>query len=125
MKKRFLALPALALALACGMAQAQTFRCGGIGTAEQDQFKAEASQHDALLTFALSTGAYVSDVDVTVTDGRGKTVVQGRCGGPLMLLDLPGKGTYRVNASYEGKAQSKSLSLGAKPARAVFTWPAG
>jgi len=124
MKIRFLALPALALALSCGLAQAQSFRCGGIGTAEQDQFKAEASQHDALLTFALSTGAYVSDVDVRITDGSGKTVVQGRCGGPLMLVDLPGKGSYQVNASFEGKAQSKSLAVGAKPARATFTWAA-
>jgi hypothetical protein len=124
MNKRFLALPALAFALACGMAQAQTFRCGGIGTAEQDQFKAEARQHDAMLTFALSTGAYVSDVDVSVTDSRGKTVAQGRCDGPLMLLDLPAKGKYRVTAAYEGKSLTRSLSVGAKPARAVFTWPA-
>ena len=124
MNTRFFALPALALALACGMAQAQTFRCGGIGTAEQDQFKAEAAQHDALLTFALSTGAYVGDVDVRITDKAGKVVVQGRCGGPLMLVDLPAKGTYQVNATYEGKAQSKSLAVNAKPARASFTWAA-
>lgn len=121
MKIRYLAL---ALALGCGFAQAQTFRCGGIGKAEQDQFKAEAAQHDALLTFAVSTGAYVGDVDVRVTDKAGKVVVQGHCGGPLMLLDLPGKGTYRVNATYEGKAQSKSLAVNAKPARATFTWAA-
>jgi hypothetical protein len=121
MKIRFLAL---ALALTCGFAQAQTFRCGGIGQAEQDQFKAEAAQHDALLTFALSTGAYVSDVDVRITDKAGKAVVEGRCAGPLMLVDLPAKGTYQVSATYEGKVQSKSLAVATKPARASFTWPA-
>jgi hypothetical protein len=124
MRTRFLVLPALALALACGFAQAQTFRCGGIGQAEQDQFKAEAAQHDAMLTFALSTGAYVSDVDVRITDKAGKAVVEGRCGGPLMLVDLPGKGTYQVSATYEGKAQKKNLAVAGKPARATFTWPA-
>jgi hypothetical protein len=124
MNKRFLALPAMALVFACGLAQAQSFRCGGIGQAEQDQFKAEAAQHDALLTFALSTGAYVSDVDVRITDKAGKAVVQGRCDGPLMLVDLPGKGTYQVSATYEGMARSKSLAVKGKPARATFIWPA-
>jgi hypothetical protein len=132
MRIRFAPLSALAaLALACCLAQAQPaasqagFRCGGIGEAEQQQFKDEAAKHDALITFAVSTGAYVGDVDVRITDGSGKVVVEGHCGGPLMLVDLPGRGSYRVSASFEGKAQSKSLAVGTKPARAVFTWPAG
>src|SRR3954469_8561766 len=116
MRIRFAPLPALALALACGCAQAQSaapqagFRCGGIGQAEQQQFKDEAAKHDALLTFALSTGAYVGDVDVRITDGRGKGLLEGPGGGPLMLVALPGRGSYKVSASFEGKAQSKSLA---------------
>lgn len=125
MKTRFLALPAVALALACGLAQAQSFRCGGVGQAEQEQFKGEAARHSALLTFAVSTGAYVGDVDFSVTDSQGKVVLQGRCGGPLMLLDLPARGSYQVSASYEGKAQRKAIVVGSKPARPVFTWKAG
>jgi hypothetical protein len=133
MRTRFAILSAMALAFACGLVQAQApsaplqggFRCGGIGQAEQQQFKDEAAQHDALVTFAVTTGAYAGEVDVRITDGGGKVVLEGRCGGPLMLLDLP-KGNYQMTAAYEGKAQRKALAVGgAKPTRTTFTWPAG
>ena len=131
MRTRFAILPAVALVLACSLAQAQSppmqggFRCGGIGQAEQQQFKDEAAQHDALVTFAVTTGAYAGEVDVRITDGGGKVVLEGRCGGPLMLLDLP-KGNYQMTAAYEGKPQRKALTVGgAKPTRTTFTWPAG
>jgi hypothetical protein len=131
MNFRFATLAALALTVACGLAQAQSaapqgsFRCGGVGQDEQQRFKADAPKHDALLTFAASTGAYLSDVDVRITDSRGKVVLEGRCGGPLMLVDLPGAGSYQVNAAFEGKSQRKTLAVGAgKPASATFTWAA-
>ena len=124
MKRTVLAL-ALAGAGALAFAQAPAFRCGGIGDGEQARFKAEAAQHDALLTFAVATGAYLSDVDVKITDGKGAVVVQGHCDGPLMLLDLPGHGRYQVSASAEGRTQRKSIDVGGKPARATFVWPAG
>lgn len=129
MNIRVLTLPALALALACTLAPAQSassragFRCGGVGLDEQAQFKAEAARHHALLTFALSSGAYLSDVDFRVADGRGNVVLEGRCDGPLMLLDLPGRGSYQVTATYEGKAQRKTVAVGTKPTRATFVWP--
>ena len=129
MNHRFATLSAVALALACSLAPAQSassrasFRCGGVGQDEQQQFKAEASRHHALLTFALSGGAYLSDVDFRIADSRGNVVLEGRCGGPLMLLDLPGRGSYQVTATYGGKAQSKTVAVGTKPSRATFVWP--
>ena len=125
MRIHFTTLTALAFALACGVAQAQSpaFRCGGVGQAEQEQFKAEAANHQALLTFALSTGAYLSDVDFRIADSAGKVVLEGKCSGPLMLLDLPGQGSYQVTASSQGRSQSKTVTMGAKPTRVTFTWP--
>ena len=126
---RFLTLSAAALALACALAPAQAassraaFRCGGIAQDEQQQFKAEASRHHALLTFAASGGAYLSDVDFRIADSKGKVVLEGRCGGPLMLLDLPARGSYQVSATYEGKTQNKTVAVGTKPTRATFVWP--
>jgi hypothetical protein len=127
--KRVLVPVALAAACAFAFAQAPAgqaaFHCGGVGQGEQERMKAEAPQHDALLTFAVATGAYLADVDVRISDSRGAVVLEGKCNGPLMLVDLPGHGSYRVTATAEGKTQSKTLALGAKPARAVFVWPAG
>lgn len=124
MKRIVLAL-ALASAGTFALAQGGSFRCGGVGVGEQDKFKAEASQHDALLTFAVSTGAYLADVGVRITDSHGAVVLEGKCDGPLMLLDLPGKGSYTVAATAEGKTQQKTLAIGQRPASATFTWPAG
>ncbi|MBI5279228.1 MAG: carboxypeptidase regulatory-like domain-containing protein [Burkholderiales bacterium] len=119
-----LLLPLLALATAAQAADAR-FQCGGIGTASQEQFKAEASRHDAMLTFAESNGAYLADVQVQVRDSKGVVVLDAKCDGPLMLLDLPAKGTYQVVATPAGhKAQSKKLATSAKSTRLVFTWPA-
>ena len=129
MIQRSVILSAVALTLACGLAPAQSassraaFRCGGIAKDEQQQFKAEASRHHALLTFAASGGAYLSDIDFSIADSKGRAVLEGRCGGPLMLLDLPARGTYKVTATYEGKTQSKTVAVGTKPTRSTFVWP--
>lgn len=112
-------------ALAQAPASTAGFHCGGVGQGEQQRMKAEAPQHDALLTFAVSTGAYLADVDVRISDSKGAVVLEGKCDGPLMLVDLPRHGSYRVSATAKGKTQSKTLAVGGKPAHAVFVWPAG
>ena len=123
MKRSLLAL-ALACVGACAFAQGPGFRCGGIGVHEQEQFKSEAAQHYALLTFARDTGAYMANIDVSVKDRSGNVVVQGHCDGPLMLLDLPGHGQYQVTASADGRTQQHTIDVGRTPARATFIWPA-
>ena len=102
-------------------AQAATFRCGGVGEDEQKRMKAEAAQHGVLVTFATNDGAYLADVDVEVRHD-GKSVLQGRCTGPLMLMDLAPQGSYEVAATAQGRTQRKTVTVGAKPASLSFTW---
>jgi hypothetical protein len=66
----------------------------------------------------------VAGADVKVSTDYGKVLAQGRCEGPLMLLDVPGKGHYRIDASYGGQQQHKDAQLGGKPARLSFIWNA-
>jgi hypothetical protein len=99
-----------------------TFRCGGVGKDEQDRIKAEAPQHDLLVTFSTAGGAYVADVDVEISRG-GKVVAQGPCRGPLMLVDAS-RGRYEIRARSGGKEQRKSVFLGPKPIQLSFVWPA-
>lgn len=125
----------LVLAQACALAAAQSaapaatgsasnFRCGGVGEADQQRIKAEAGRHDLMLTFAVSNGAYLADVDVRIADARGNVVVQGRCGGPIMLVDLPAAGSYKVTAQAEGRTQTKTVTAGGgKRASATLVWP--
>ena len=84
-----------ALAQASASAHAGSFRCGGVGEEDQRRIKAEASQHDLMLTFATTTGAYLADVDVQIRQGA-NTVLQGHCNGPLMLVDLARNDLGRV-----------------------------
>ncbi len=124
-----LALQAAVLALAQPTAggsatqAAPAFTCGGIGEGEQERFKREAALHHALVTFSSESGAYVADVAVKVTAADGKVVAEGNCAGPLMLLDVPAPGSYRIAASLAGEQQQKDLRLGVrKPTRVSFVW---
>ena len=122
-----------ALAQACAFAPAQSaapapaaaanYRCGGIGVDEQEQMKADAPKHDLMLSFATPRGAYVADVDVEISKGK-TSVVRAHCNGPLMLVDLSGKGAYEVTAKANGQTLRKTVTLAGKPATLAFTWPA-
>ena len=115
-----------AFAQAAAPPAAAAFICGGVGDADQKAIKAQASQHHLMLTFALSTGAYLADVDVQIRDSKGATVLSAKCGGPIMLVDLPSGGTWNVTAQYKGQTRQKQITAGSgKPAQATFTWPAG
>jgi hypothetical protein len=124
-------LPSLCLALVVAgtglAASAQTFVCGGVGVDEQQRMKAQAGSHDLMLTFATSSGAYLADVAVRIQDRRGAAVVDANCDGPIMLVDLPGPGTYRVAATAGGvtKTQSVTVARGKRPASATYVWAGG
>lgn len=109
---------------AAGETKSVAMQCGGVGQDEQERIKAEAPQHDLLLTFATPGGAYLANVDVQISRG-GKVVLKGRCNGPLMLVDLAPRGNYEVTAISDGREQRKTVMIGAgKPARMSFIWPA-
>lgn len=132
----------LALCQACTLALAQStqpasrgeargaggasFVCGGVAQDEQRAMKAQASQHDLMLTFAVSTGAYLADVDVEIRNSRGGVVLSAKCDGPMMLVDLPAGGTYRVTAQANGQTRRETISTTrGRVARATLIWPAG
>ena len=100
------------------------FACGGVGQGEQEKFKSDAAAHDALVTFATPGGAYLAGADVKVSTADGKVLAQGRCEGPLMLLDVPKPGHYRIEAAYGGQVQHKDAQLGSKNTRLSFIWNA-
>ena len=131
----------IALAQACSLSFAQTtapapsgatagprasFICGGVGVDEQQSMKAAAGQHDLMLTFAVSNGAFLADVDVQIRGANGPVVLSAKCSGPIMLVDLPSGGTWSVTARAKGQTRQKSVAAGGgKHAQATFTWPTG
>jgi hypothetical protein len=107
-------------------AGAATYVCGGVGQGEQAAMKAQAGQHSLMLTFAVSNGAYLADVDVEIKNTKGGVVLAAKCTGPIMLVDLPSGGSWQVTAQANGVARQKTISAGAgRKAQATFVWPAG
>jgi hypothetical protein len=117
----------LFLAPVCSVAMAQpappTYVCGGVGQADQQAMKAQAGQHSVMLTFAVSNGAYLADVDVQIAGPKGAVVLSARCDGPIMLVDLPA-GTWHVTARVNGQSRSKTvIAVAGRNTQATFVWP--
>lgn len=101
------------------------YLCGGVGATESVAMKRAALDYDLALTFAVSTGAYLADVDVKITDAQGGTVLQTRCDGPMLLVDVPKSGTYRVEAETGGYKLSRNAHIqdAGKRTAISITWP--
>jgi hypothetical protein len=144
MKKTFLILAGLASASA--MAQQQfgpppsatvfnleptvqngvRYLCGGVGDNAAAQIKQMASEYDLMVSFATNeTGAYLADVDVGLADARGRSISLTDCSGPIMLVDFPRDGKYRVIAEAGGVRKSRTVTVNNEGStkRIVMTWP--
>ena len=99
------------------------YMSGGVGEESQQLLSSRASEFNLKLEFALTSGAYLSDVKLAVTDATGKkTLLQATSDGPWFLAKLPA-GSYRVVATYAGKAVERSIAVDATSLRTVgFRW---
>jgi hypothetical protein len=106
-----------------------TYLCGGVGEEESTYMKQEAKDYDLMLTFATRRGAYLADVDVDITDAGGNTVLQLACDSPILLVDLPKGGTYKVRAETAGYTLNKTVRVAGgrqqspKLASSILSWP--
>jgi hypothetical protein len=97
---------------------------GGVGSPARDNLRTQAPPHNVKMVFSLNTGNYLSDVEVKVTDGSGKTIVNEVSNGPWFFAQLPA-GNYTATATYGGKSMTQRFSVGASGVRtAHFRWPA-
>lgn len=86
------------------------FVTGGIGEEELAQINAARADFNVRLLMAEKGGAYVTGVRVVIVDGKGNKVLEVGTSGPYLLTKLP-KGTYQINASYEGRSQDRRLEV--------------
>lgn len=96
---------------------------GGVSLNARDNMRAQERDANLKLVFALNTGNYVSDVQVKVTDSKGKVVIDDTSNGPWLLAKLPA-GSYTATATYNGKAVTQKISVGKGLRTAQFRWPA-
>lgn len=106
-----------------------TYLCGGVGAEEAGYMKSQASGYDMMLTFAAKDGSYLADVNVDIRDAKGQPVLQTKCDSPIMLIDVPKSGTYRIRADSAGYSLNRTAKVtakqkkGARVAALVLTWP--
>ena len=99
-----------------------SFISGGVGIDSEQQIKAREKEFNLKLVFTLVEGNYLADVGVRVTDSAGKTVIETVAEGPFFLAKLP-SGTYTVSATYNGKAQTRKVTVGTRLQTAYLRWP--
>ncbi|HJV86008.1 MAG TPA: hypothetical protein VJ698_11090 [Noviherbaspirillum sp.] len=106
-----------------------TYVCGGVGAEEASSMKRQAKNYDLMLTFAAKSGAYLADVNVDIKDPKGNSVLQASCDAPMMLIDLPHSGNYKVHADAAGYKLDRTVRVAAAKrkgqhvASAVLVWP--
>jgi hypothetical protein len=97
---------------------------GGVGTDSIDHLNSLAGNFNLKLVFALSSGSYLSDVGVVISDARGNTLLNTTSDGPWLLARLP-TGNYQIVATVSGKAVKRQVAVGAAGLRTVdFRWAA-
>jgi hypothetical protein len=101
------------------------YMSGGIGSDESTAMLEQSHQWPLTLQFAAQTSGHadwMADVDVSVTDAQGRSVLHATSDGPLMLVRLA-PGNYTVRASANGKVIERHVRVAAgHPAKAVFVW---
>jgi Ni2+-binding GTPase involved in maturation of urease and hydrogenase len=95
---------------------------GGVGESEREDMEAAAKDYSLKLVFAQSGGAFVADVQVSIKDSGGATVLDATSGGPLFFAKLPA-GNYTVEATFQGIAKRSPISVTATGQQVLdFRW---
>jgi len=128
------ALPALSFAqegdvtLPSVQSQGQTeFITGGIGKDESDAILRAAKSWPLTLELAQAAAPraeYISDVQITIKNKSGHTVLDTNAEGPYVLVKLP-PGKYSLDATYESKTLHRDVTLERGRHRTLtLMWPA-
>jgi len=94
---------------------------GGVGTTSIDRLTSLSTDFNLKFVFALKSGTYVADVNVTIADAAGKTLVDAMSDGPWFLTKLPA-GNYQVVATFAGNAQKRTVAIGAEKLKTIEFW---
>lgn len=94
--------------------------CGGVGSDEREAL-AESTRgaNLALEFFVAPRGAYLADVDVTLTPLRDSgPTVEAHADGPVCYVKVP-PGHYRIEATFEGETRTAQAAIPASAASPV------
>lgn len=130
--RRFVLMLALAALPLAAFGQTQVdhpvpYVSGGVGLDEREALLQEAKQegYNLKVVAAVSGGAYLADVRVSIADGQGKQVLEAAMDGPWLFAKLA-PGRYTVTASDGQQSQKRTVNVPAIGTREViFRWTRG
>lgn len=141
-KKSHLLLSALLLSTTAAMAQTSTdtpaptsglqwqtdgaaqYVCGGVSDEDMSAIKTYRSNANSELLFTGGPeGAYLANVDVTIHGKHLSSPLTFMADGPVCLLKLP-KGSYIVDAVYQGVAIKKNIQISGTRQKTQLRWSA-
>lgn len=96
-----------------------TFTTGGVGEDEMAEMAAIQNRYDFKLFLVGQSGAYLSDIVVSISDIKGNDILQTTTKGPLLLADLP-TGTYIVKGQKNGYTIEQQIALIRNKLRVVY-----
>lgn len=95
---------------------------GGVGSDSIDHLGSLARDFNLKLVFALKSGNYVSGVNVSIADAKGKKLLDTTSEGPWFLTKLP-VGNYQIVATLDGKAEKRTVAVGTEKLKTIdFRW---
>ena len=95
---------------------------GGVGSEATNLLKSMEKDFNLKLVLSNTSGAYLSDVKITIFDVSSQVVLEATSEGPLLMAKLPA-GAYRVDAMFGGHPESRKITVAAKTLSTVdFRW---
>ena len=97
---------------------------GGVTKEEADYLRVQATAYPLEILFSRTTragNAFAADVDVTIRDAQGHTVLSLPSAEPILLAKLP-PGRYAVEATYQGSTRNAEVTLGPGHQKLGFAW---
>ncbi|MAR56763.1 MAG: hypothetical protein CMM93_06225 [Rickettsiales bacterium] len=104
-------------------ADTKNYMSGGVGEQDRQQLEAMQNNYNVKMTTAESTGAYLADIPVKITNASGETVIETVTEGPLFFAKLE-PGTYTIEATHNGIAKTQKITAGENQKALVFQWKA-
>jgi hypothetical protein len=84
--------------------------------------KAMANNFSLAVVLAATSGAYLADTHIAITDARGQRVLDLQLNAPYLLVQLD-PGRYDIEANYKGMVQNRRINIDASSRqRVVFAY---
>lgn len=83
---------------------------GGIAESGMAHVQSIEKDYSTKIVFSGEGGMFLADVNITITDSKGTSMVSGSTNGPVLLANLPA-GRYTLEARYDNAMKKETLNI--------------